>query len=46
MYGKIRNAYKILVRYPQGNKLLGERKHELDDNIKTNLRDTECEGVN
>jgi hypothetical protein len=31
---KTRNAYKILVRKPEGKRPLGRSKHRCEDNIK------------
>jgi hypothetical protein len=39
MHGKIRNAYKILVRKSEWNRLLGGPKHRQEDNIKMHLKD-------
>jgi hypothetical protein len=36
--GEKRNAYKILVRKPEGKIPLGRQKHSWVDNIKTDLR--------
>jgi hypothetical protein len=40
MYG-IRNTYN-LARKPEGKRPLGGPKHEWEDNIKTDLKETEC----
>jgi hypothetical protein len=43
--GEMRNAYKVLVTKPEGEKLLGRHSHAWEDNIKTGLKEIECEGV-
>jgi hypothetical protein len=35
----MRNAYKILVRKPEGKRPLGGPKHRWEDNIKITLRE-------
>jgi hypothetical protein len=45
MVGKIRNAYKILVGKPQGNRSLGRIGHIQEDNIKINLTEIAYEYV-
>jgi predicted phosphatase len=35
----MRNAYKILVRKPEGKRLLGKPWHRWEDNIKEELQD-------
>jgi hypothetical protein len=37
--GKMRNAHKILVQKPEGNKPLGRPWHRQMNNIKMNLRE-------
>jgi hypothetical protein len=32
--GEVRGAYNILVRRPEGRRLLGRHKHRWEDNIK------------
>jgi hypothetical protein len=41
----MKNAYEILVRKPEGNRSLGTARHILEDNIKMDLKEQECEGV-
>jgi hypothetical protein len=41
----MRNAYKIVVRKPQGKKPLGRPRHGWDDNIKMNIKEIGYEGV-
>jgi hypothetical protein len=36
--GNVRNAYKILVGKPEGNKPLGRPRCRWDDNIRIDLR--------
>jgi hypothetical protein len=42
---KMRNEYKILVRKPEGKKLLGRPGHRWEDNIKMDLREAGFGGV-
>jgi len=42
----MRNAYKILVRKPEGKRLLGRPRHRWEDNIGMDLREIGWEGVN
>jgi hypothetical protein len=41
--GQMKNAYKILVRKPEGKRPLGRPRHTWDDNIKIDLRDKVCD---
>jgi hypothetical protein len=43
--GKMRNAYKILVRKSEGKNALGRTKHEWEDNNKMELNEIEYEDV-
>jgi hypothetical protein len=43
--GDMRKSYLILVGYPQGKGQLGRSRHRLEDNIKMNRKEIECEGV-
>jgi hypothetical protein len=43
--GQMRNTYKILVRRREGKKQLERSKSRWKDNIKMNLLETGCEGV-
>jgi len=36
--GEIRDAYKILVRKPEGKRSFGRPKHRWEDNIKMELK--------
>jgi hypothetical protein len=42
---KKRSVYKILVVEPEEKEPLGGPKHKEDDNIKMNLKETGCKGV-
>jgi hypothetical protein len=37
--GKMRNAYKLVVRKPQGKRPLGRCRHRWEDNIGMKLKD-------
>jgi hypothetical protein len=41
----MRNAYKILVGKPEGNRQLGRLRSRWEDNIKMNLRETGLKDV-
>jgi len=43
--GEMKNAYKILVRKPEGKRLLRRPRHRWEDNIRTDLKEIGCEGV-
>jgi hypothetical protein len=38
-YGEKRNAYRILVGKPEGNRPLGMHRRRWEDNIRMNLRE-------
>jgi hypothetical protein len=40
-----RNAYRILVRKPEGKRSLGRRRHRWVDNIKIDLREIGWDGM-
>jgi hypothetical protein len=42
-HGETRNAYKILVRTSEGNRLLGRFERKWEDNIKMDLTETVIE---
>jgi hypothetical protein len=44
--GEMRNAYKMLTGKSDGKKASGRARHRWNDNIKTSLKETGCEGVN
>jgi len=41
-----RGLYSVLVGKPEGNRLLGRPRHRWEDNIKMDLQDVECGGMN
>jgi hypothetical protein len=43
--GKLRNAYVILVRTPEGKRPFRMCRRIHENNIKMDLRDVECESV-
>jgi hypothetical protein len=43
--GETRNSYKILVGKPEGEKPLESHRRSWEDNIRMDLRETECGGV-
>jgi hypothetical protein len=43
--GEIRSAYKILVGKSEGNRSVERTGSGCENNIKMNLRETVCEGV-
>jgi hypothetical protein len=43
--GKKRNAYGVLVGKPEGKRPLGGPRHRLVDNIKMDLREIGCAGI-
>jgi len=45
MHGKIRNAFKILVGKPEEKRLLRRPRYRREDNIRTDIREREWEGV-
>ena len=38
-----RNAYRVLVGKPEGNRPLGRPRRRWEDNIKMNLREVDCD---
>jgi hypothetical protein len=40
-----RNAYRILVRKPEGKRQFGRPKHKWEDTIKMDLKEIRCGGV-
>jgi hypothetical protein len=43
--GERRGVYRVLVEKPEGKKLLGRPRRRWEDNIKMNLQEVECEGM-
>jgi len=43
---EMRNAYKILVKKPEGKKPLGRSRRRWEDNISMYIREIGWEGVN
>jgi hypothetical protein len=43
--GETRNAYRISVGKPEGKRPLGRRRRRLVDNIKMDLREIGCGGM-
>jgi hypothetical protein len=43
--GEKRNAYRILVAKPEGRKPLGKSRRKWVDNVKIDLREIGCDGV-
>jgi hypothetical protein len=41
----IRNTYKVLIRKPEGRKTLGRPSRIWEENIRMDLREIGCEGV-
>ena len=41
-----RNAYRVLVRKPEGKRPLGRPRSIWEDNIKMNLREVGCDAGN
>ena len=44
-YGDMRGKYRILVRKPEGKRPLGRPSRRLKDNIKMDLQDVGCGGM-
>ena len=43
--GERRGIYRILVGKPEGKRLLGRPRHRWEDNIKVDLQEVGCEGM-
>jgi hypothetical protein len=43
--GERRGAYRVLVGKPEGRRPLGRSRRRWEDNIKTDLREVRCGGV-
>ena len=44
-YGMGRDLYVILARRPEGKRPLGRPRHKWEDNIKMNLQEVGCVGL-
>jgi len=44
-YVESRGAYRVLVGKLEGNRLLGRPRHRWEDNIKMDLQEVGCEGM-
>ena len=43
--GESRGAYRVLVMKPEGKRPLGRRRHRWEDNIKIDLQEVGCGGM-
>jgi hypothetical protein len=43
--GERRGVYRVLVRKPEGKRPLGRPRRRFEDNIKMNLQEVGCGGV-
>jgi len=43
--GKWRGAYRVLVGIPEGRRPLGRPRHRWEDNIKMDLQEVGCRGM-
>jgi hypothetical protein len=44
-YGERRGVYRVLVGKPEGKKPLGKRGHRWEENIKMDLQEVRCGGM-
>ena len=44
--GERRGIYRVLVGKPEGKRLLGRPRHRWEDNIKVDLQEVGCGGMN
>ena len=44
-YGESRCIYRVLVGKPEGKRQLGRRRRRWEDNIKMDLQEVECRGL-
>ena len=45
MYGRGESIYRVLVEKPEGKKPLGRPRHRWEDNIKMDLQEVGCGGM-
>jgi hypothetical protein len=45
VWGKWREVYRVLVGKPEGKRLLGRPRRRWEDNIKIDLQEVECGGM-
>ena len=45
MYGDRRGVYRVLVGKPEGKRLLGRSRCRWEDNIKVDLQEVRCGGM-
>jgi hypothetical protein len=45
VYGEGRSVYRVLVENPEVKSLLGRPRHRWEDNIKADIQEVECEGM-
>jgi hypothetical protein len=43
--GERRGIYRVVVGKPEGNRPLGRPRHKWEDNIKTDLQEVGCGGM-
>jgi hypothetical protein len=43
--GEKRNAYRVFVEWPEGKRPLGRLRHRWKYNIKMDIKEIECEGM-
>jgi len=43
--GEKRDVYRVLVRKPEGKRPLGRHRHRWEDNIKVDLQEVGCGGM-
>jgi hypothetical protein len=43
--GERRGVYKVLVGIPEGNRPMGRSRHRWDDNMKMDLQELKCGGM-
>jgi hypothetical protein len=44
-YGKSRGVYRVVVRKPEGKRQLGRHRRRWEDNIKIDLQEVGCGGM-